>query len=113
MNRREIILGASAVVAATALPSLAPAIEPFVQFSSAELVPRMWTYVSIAQSMGESSPYPFHMTGYVMHKPDLSDLGEPYLSAVREAISQRGPLMEASEIYSDYQTLEHSENGRG
>lgn len=33
-------------------------------------------------------PYPFTETGYIYHKLDLSDLGEPYLSAVKKSLAE-------------------------
>jgi len=32
-------------------------------------------------------PYPFTETGYIYHKIDLSDLAEPYLSAVKRSLA--------------------------
>jgi hypothetical protein len=32
--------------------------------------------------------WPFVETGFIYHKIDLSDLGEPYLSAVKESLAQ-------------------------
>jgi hypothetical protein len=32
--------------------------------------------------------WPFVETGYIYHKIDLSDLAEPYLSAVRESLAR-------------------------
>lgn len=43
------------------------------------------TYVSI-RGPGD---WPFTECGYVLHRRDLTDLGEPYLSAVREARAVR------------------------
>ena len=40
-----------------------------------------WTYVNVGTGM----EWPRAMSGYVRHRRDLSDLGEPYLSAVKEA----------------------------
>jgi hypothetical protein len=33
-------------------------------------------------------PYPFVQTGYIYHKIDLSDLDEPYLSAVKKSLAE-------------------------
>lgn len=33
--------------------------------------------------------YPFLQTGVIIHREGLSDLGEPYLSAVKEARAER------------------------
>lgn len=46
---------------------------------------RIWTYVTVLTPM----EWPAMMRGYVSHKADLSDLGEPYLSAVKEALKVR------------------------
>lgn len=39
-----------------------------------------WTFVRIV----DKGTFPFTMSGFVKHKRDLSDLAEPYLSAVKE-----------------------------
>jgi hypothetical protein len=39
---------------------------------------RIWTYCAVRYEYGDAP-------GWVSHKPDLSDIAEPYLSAVREA----------------------------
>ncbi len=49
---------------------------------------RVWTYVHYTEPGKE---WPFTTIGYVFHRPDLSDLGEPYLSAVKEALASRAP----------------------
>jgi len=42
-------------------------------------------------------PWPFVETGCIYHKIDLSDLGEPYLSAVKESLSNSDTPAETDE----------------
>ena len=41
--------------------------------------------------------WPFTETGYIYHKIDLSDLGEPYLSAVKKSLAEDLTPAEQSE----------------
>jgi hypothetical protein len=36
----------------------------------------------------DDGPWPLTETGYIYHKIDLSDLGEPYLSAVKKSLAE-------------------------
>lgn len=45
-----------------------------------------WTYVRDIAVFGSDAT----MFGWVSHKEDLSDLQEPYLSAVKQALEARG-----------------------
>lgn len=57
-----------------------------VSIAAPKVTPKMVvTYVTIR---GEGE-FPFTEASYVMHREDLSDLREPYLSAVREARRNR------------------------
>ena len=44
-----------------------------------------FTYV---EHVGEGI-FPFRTTGFIYHRKDLSDLGEPYLTMVKEALASR------------------------
>jgi hypothetical protein len=46
---------------------------------------RVWTYVTVRTD----HDYPWTLAGFVSHRRDLSDLGEPYLSAVKDALALR------------------------
>ena len=50
-----------------------------------EVGDRVWTYVTLKQS----GDWPFTMAGYIGHRVDLSDLDEPFLSAVKETLAKR------------------------
>lgn len=79
MNRRNILklFGLGALAGAVPAAATASYVRP-------EML--VWTYVQITETTGLGSPdFPFTTSGYVMHKPDLSDLDEPYLSAVKRA----------------------------
>ena len=42
-------------------------------------------------------PWPFTETGYIYHKIDLSDLAEPYLSAVKKSLAEDSTPKETDE----------------
>ena len=42
-------------------------------------------------------PFPFTEAGYIYHKIDLSDLAEPYLSAVKESLTKDATPKECNE----------------
>lgn len=48
---------------------------------------RVWTYITYTEPNGEYSSWT--MAGFISHRPDLSDLSEPYLSAVKRALAAR------------------------
>jgi hypothetical protein len=41
--------------------------------------------------------WPFTETGYIYHKIDLSDLAEPYLSAVKKSLAEESTPTETEE----------------
>jgi len=45
----------------------------------------------------DAGPWPFVETGYIYHKIDLSDLGEPYLSAVKRSLAEDGTPKESDQ----------------
>lgn len=71
MNRRGFLKGTTAA-------ALVPALPPIPDVGSEIMVTMV--------NMVDDQPWPFHTTAWISHRRDLSDLGEPYLSAVRAAL---------------------------
>lgn len=96
LARRSFLIGATAFLAAPAIvraASLMPvkALPPIVRqvwpWRVIALPPeRMWTNYTLRTNC--NGWWNTEM-GVICHKPDLSDLGEPYLSAVRQTLLER------------------------